>query len=191
MATAIRLILSCVEKGTSGFMGRLVAWRKPRVHRASGGILGSGVGYPDKVYSRLCVIDHISVSLIRLLAHGNDSTGAAIEPCFCKSDETLCWGLLLGSDSSLWYRNGGVEARRSLHPASIELVSDEGGGNRLDSCMAVSDSTRFDHPISRVVVLALSSGAGESAARTLWSGLVGLVTMLCRGNDHHFSVVYA
>ena len=184
MATALWPFLSCVQKGTSRFMGRLVARHQSTDHCASGEVIGSSVGYSNQVYSRLHAVNDINVFLFRCHAHGADSSRAAIDTHLCELHEIACCGVLLGSDSSLWYRARAIEACQSLRPASVGMVSDEGTSDSLDSLMAVSDSTAPDRPLPRVGVLALLSGAGESAARTCRQRLVDLVTSVDRNSDY-------
>ena len=166
MATALWPVLGCVEKGTSRFMGRLVARYQSTDYCASGEVTGSSIGYSDKVYSGLCAANDIDVFLLRCHAHGAGSPRAAIDTHLWELHEIACCGVLLGSDTSLWYRARSVEACRSLRPASVGMVGDEGIGDSLDGLLAVSDFTAPDCPLPRVGVLALLSGAGESAART-------------------------
>ena len=143
-------------------------------------MVGSGIGYPNKVDNGVCAVNDIGVFLFGCHAYGADSTRAGNESLVCALDEIAYCGLLLGSDTSLWFGACGVEARCSLHPASIGLVSDEGASDSLDGCMAVSDSTASGCPIPGARLLALLSGAGESAARTLRQRLmdVDLVTLI-------------
>lgn len=161
-----------------------MAWYQSAVYCASRPIVGSGVGHPNKVDTRVWPINDIGVFLFRCHAYGFDSARAA-NGCILRAlDEIACCGVLLGSDTSLRYRARCVEARRSLHPTSIRLVSDEGTSNSLDGCVAVSDSAASGCSISGVMLLALLYGTGESAARTLWQRLVDLVTSMNRVGGH-------
>lgn len=137
-------------------------------------MVGSNMGYPDKVYNGLCVISDIRVFLFRHPTFGADSAGATNDVDVRESNEIACCGVLLGSDTSLWCGDGRVEARCSFYPASIELVRDGGTGDGLDGGMAVSDSAASGPSIPRVVILAPLSGAGEFAAGTLRRRLVDL-----------------
>lgn len=137
-------------------------------------MVGSNIGYPDKVHNGLCAISDVGVFLFRRHAYGADSTGATNDVDVRDLDEVACCGVLLGSDTGLWCGNGRVEARCSFHPASTELVRDGGTGNGLDGCMAMSDSAPSGRSVPGVVVLAPLSVAGEFAAETLRQRLVDL-----------------
>ena len=191
MAIAVRPFFCCAEKGTSRFMGPMVAWYKSATHCTSGTMVGSGGGYPNKVRGGICAIDNIGVFLFWCHAYGPDSTRAALESILCELDEIACCGILLVSDTSLWYRGRGVNARCSLHSASVRLVGDEGTGDNLDGCMVVSHSTTSDCAIPGVVVLAPLPSARESSTRTLRQRLVDLVISVDRAGHHDCSTEQA
>ena len=167
MATAFWPFLSHTRTGPSRSMGRLVAWCKPAGHCDSRTMVGPSFGHSDKVIDGLCAGNDIGVLLFRRHAHGLGTTRATIESNVRGLDKVVCWGVLLGPNSCVWYRARRIETCYSLHPTSVELVSDESASDSLDSCMAVFDFTAFGYRISRAEVLAHLSGAGESAARTL------------------------